>query len=133
MMMRAAAFLLLMASAAFANFLTEPLVQWSYTLPQSDISQDRSLRKGNAVVASQDDELLFITTQDASLFILQTSDGLPITDAYQPQSVTGAVTSSQSGVALAEDEYGVQYAVYAVIDAPDSEDAFNVFGETNRR
>lgn len=134
-MLRAAAacLLLLLASRASANFLNEPQVQWSYTLPQSDDSQERSLRRGNAVVPTQDDSLLFITTQDASLFILQTSDGLPITDAYEPPAVAGAMTSCQSGVALAEEETGVQYAVYAVIDAPDTNVGSDASGETNKR
>ena len=132
MMLRTAVACLLLLASASANFLYEPQVQWSYTLPQADDSTARALRRGNAVVASQDDTLLFITTQDASLFILQTSDGLPIADVYQPPAVTGATTSCQSGVALAEVATGVQYAVYAVIDNPDP-DSEDVSGETPQR
>lgn len=114
-----ASVLLLVSPLASANFLTEPQVRWSYTLPQSDETQPQTPRKGNAVVATQDDRLLFITTQDASVFILQTSDGLPIADApYQPSAVAGAITSCQSGLSLVQDETGVDYAVYAVIDTP---------------
>ncbi len=106
-----------------ANFLADPSVQWSYTLPRAADSSRRRLRKGNAVVATQDDSLLFITTQDASLFILKTSDGLPVADAYQPLAANAITTTCQSGVALAEDENGVQYAVYAVIDTPNENTA----------
>lgn len=122
-MLRKAACLLLLlaASTVSANFLNEPLVQWSYTLPPGADSSKRRPRKGNAVVASQDDTLLFITTQDATFFILNTSDGLPITDdGYQPFSAAGTTTTCQSGVALVQDDTGVQYAVYAVIDTFDS-------------
>jgi hypothetical protein len=133
MLKTAAACLLLLASVS-ANFLDQPQVQWSYTLPQSDDSTGtaRALRRGNAVVASQDDKFLFITTQDASLFILQTSDGLPVAE-YRPPAVTGASTSCQSGVALAEDATGVQYAVYAVIDNPDMDGEENASGATALR
>lgn len=110
---------LLMASLVSANFLTEPQVQWSYILPLTENGQEHRLRKGNAVVATQDDSLLFITTQDASVFMLQTSDGLPVSDAYRPPDIPGSTLSCQSGVALAEDETGVQFAVYAVLDTPD--------------
>lgn len=97
-------------------------MQWSYTLPDADDSTARRPRKGNAVVASQDDTLLFITCQDASLFILNTSDGLPVADAFQPFSSADTTTTCQSGVALAEDGTGVQYIVYAVIDTPNAND-----------
>ena len=106
-----------------ANFLEDPTALWSYTLPPADDSSKRRLRKGNAVVATQDDSLLFITTQDASLFILKTSDGLPVADAFQPAAAEAISTTCQSGVALAEDESGVEYAVYAVIDTPDGNTA----------
>ena len=115
--------LLLVVCTVHANFLAEPSVQWSYTLPLAADSSKRRLRKGNAVVATQDDSLLFITTQDASLFILKTSDGLPVADAFQPVAEEAITTTCQSGVALAEDERGVQYAVYAVIDTPDGNTA----------
>jgi hypothetical protein len=115
--------LLLGLRTVHANFLADPSVQWSYTLPRAADSSRRRLRKGNAVVATQDDSLLFITTQDASLFILKTSDGLPVADAYQPLAANAITTTCQSGVALAEDENGVQYAVYAVIDTPNDNTA----------
>lgn len=132
-MMRLAACLLLLASAAQANFLSDPLVQWSYTLPVAGDLLTRSLRKGNAVVASRDDRLLFITAEDASLHILGTEDGMPVADAYQPTLIDGANTTCKSGVALAEDVYGVDYAVYAVIDSPDSSAQSNLFGEFPQR
>jgi hypothetical protein len=131
-MMRLAACLLLLASAAQANFLSDPLVQWSYTLPVAGDLLTRSLRKGNAVVASQDDRLLFITAEDASLHILGTGDGMPVADAYQP-NLEGVNTTCNSGVALAEDVYGVDYAVYAVIDSPDLSAQSNLLGEFPQR
>jgi hypothetical protein len=132
-MMQLAAHMLLLASAAHANFLTEPLVSWSYTLPVDENGSTRSLLQGNAVVASLNDKLLFITTEDASLFILGTSDGLPIADAYQPPLIADALTTCTSGVALAEDVYGVDFAVYAVIDSPDTSIQNNLFGEFPQR
>jgi hypothetical protein len=132
-MMRLAAHLLLLASAAHANFLAEPLVAWSYTLPLAEDGSTRSLLQGNAVVASLDDRLLFVTTVDASLFILGTGDGLPIADAYQPALIADVLTTCKSGVALAEDVYGVDYAVYAVIDSPDTSIQNNSFGEFPQR
>ena len=129
-MMRQVACLLLSASAVQANFLSDPLVQWSYTLPVAgDLT--RSLRKGNAVVASLDDRLLFITAEDASFHILRTGDGMPVADAYQP-TLDGVSTTCNSGVVLAEDVYGVDYAVYAVIDSRDSS-ASNLSGELPQR
>ena len=131
-MMRLVACLLLLASAAQANFLSDPLVQWSYTLPVAGHGLTRSLRKGNAVVASRDERLLFITAEDASLHILGTGDGMPVADAYQP-TLDGVNTTCNSGVALAEDVYGVDYAVYAVIDNPDSSAQPNQVGELPQR
>ena len=120
-MRRIAACLLLLAAAANANFLAEPQVQWSFTLPLSDQGETRGLRKGNAVVASQDDTLLFITSEDGSLHILRTQDGLPAADVYEPYTAQNTITYCTSGVALAEDQSEVQYALYAVIDEPDPE------------
>jgi hypothetical protein len=132
-MMRLAALMLLLASAVHANFLAEPLVSWSYTLPIDEDGSTRSLLQGNAVVASLDGRQLFITTEDASLFILGTGDGLPIADAYQPPLIEDVLTTCKSGVALADDVYGVDYAVYAVIDSPDTSIQNNPFGELPQR
>lgn len=111
-----AAILLCLASLVSANFLQTPQVQWSYTLPRSN--QQPLLRQGNAVTSSNDDSLLFITTQDARVFVLSTENGLPVNEAFVAPTIPNVETSCNSGVALAQDAIGVAYAVYAVIDTP---------------
>jgi hypothetical protein len=101
-------------------FLEEPFVKWTYQIPGSGSIGSRGFRKGNAIVISRDESRLFATADDGSLHIINPDNG-PEGEAlvYQPESVAGAYTECRSGVALSEST-GTIFAVYAVVDTPNS-------------
>mmetsp|Transcript_57 Transcript_57/g.115 ORF Transcript_57/g.115 Transcript_57/m.115 type:complete len:954 (+) Transcript_57:137-2998(+) len=102
--------------SANSEFLPEPNIKWTYTLPEAGTIFGRSLRRGNGVVISKDSSRLFVTADDGSLHIIY-PDALQESVSFIPTSLQGTFTECQSSVALYENP-NVQYVVYAVMDTP---------------
>ena len=115
--------LLIAHDIVIAQLLPEPNVRWTHMLG-TGTSIGRGLRKGNAVVAHKDGQMVFATADDGSLHILRTElvDGSISLDnsiVFEPPVVEGKYTTCRSGVVLVdEDEEAAkpEYLVYAVID-----------------
>jgi hypothetical protein len=115
--------LLIVNDIVIAQLLPEPSVRWSHTLG-TETSIGRGLRKGNAVVAHKDGQMVFATADDGSLHILrpESFDGSINLDNYisfEPPAVQGKSTVCRSGVVSVdkdEEAEKPEYLVYAVID-----------------
>lgn len=114
---------------ASAELLESPSLRWSFSLEGGDVNtvglSGRSLRQGNAVVASRGGDKLFVTADDASLHILNIAGAEPITAAlFQPELVANTFTECRSGVVVVERTTSsgtvVPYLIYAVLDIPSS-------------
>lgn len=114
-----------------ANFLDAPNLAWTFELEASESSGSRSLRQGNAVVAWQGGDQLFVTADDASLHILSlaTATGEPTTTAvFEPSPLSRTYSECRSGVAVVERTYddgvtaanNLTYLLYAVVDTPEA-------------
>jgi len=123
--------------------LPTPQLRWTYQLPNSGkISSDGLLRKGNAVVSTQDGRYVYVTTNDGILHILSLRNGenhaaatstssnermdetgmggvdIVATKAFEPVPLPNRHIDCRSGVSLHETKDGVQFAVYAITDVP---------------
>ena len=79
---------------------------------------DAKLARGNAVTASPDGALVYVTMDNGSLTTLTAHDGAT-RFSYTPESIAdGWSTSCESGVYFGELRNGEQYAVWAVVDVP---------------
>lgn len=131
-----------------STLLPMPQYRWTYQLSNSGrISSDGLLRRGNAIVSTQDGKYLYITTDDGILHILNLKNGdehgAPITTSsnngearewldetgmggidddatitFKPAPIAGRHIDCRSGVSLHETYDGVQFAVYAITDVP---------------
>lgn len=79
------------------------------------------VRWGNGVVESQDGKL-WITQGDGSVRIASITENAITEVQYQPTSMTNRTTECRSLMSLYAIDGIVQYAVYAVIDKPTSND-----------
>jgi hypothetical protein len=115
--------LLIVNDIVIAQLLPEPNVRWTHTLGKGT-SIGRGLRKGNAVVAHKDGQMVFATADDGSLHILRAesvegSISLDDSIVFEPPAVEGKYIICRSGVvSVDEDEEAEkpEYLVYAVID-----------------
>lgn len=104
--------ILLALPFCIADHLAEPILKYSFNL-------GRSIGKGNAVIASDDEVHVFVTATDGSLHIIDNSNvSPPITTIFEPAAVEGTETECQSGMVVL-DEDG-QYLIYAVINGDNS-------------
>lgn len=115
--------LLLLWQFASGSLLPQPNVRWTFELDgKGQGLSGRNLRKGNAVVAHKDGNLLFVTADDGSLHILETNQSPPTSSVFEPESLAGRYTECRSGVSVVEemDDDGktTYYLVYAVVDTP---------------
>lgn len=113
-----------------ADLLDTPNLQWSFSLEGSDDNGSalggRSLRRGNAIIPWRGGDKLFVTADDGSLHILDTSGETPTTSSvFEPTPVARTFTECRSGVVVIGDEVNHKaadapsaYLVYAVIDTP---------------
>lgn len=116
--------LLIVNDIVIAQLLPEPNVRWTHTLGDGTSSIGRGLRKGNAVVAHKDGQMLFATADDGSLHIMRTEsvDGSINSDTsivFDPPAVEGKDTVCRSGVVSVDEDKLAEkpeYLVYAVID-----------------
>jgi hypothetical protein len=109
---------MLLTCARFSNAAIPELL-WSRKLPNSGTIEGEGLRKGNAVVLSDDQKSLWLTTEAGTLYVYDT-DGNAI-KKFRPVTTADRYTASRSSVSLYQLEYPSQsivYAVYAVIDVP---------------
>ena len=92
------------------QYFDAPLEKWTTSLGSS------RLGRGNAISASPDGSLLYVTTQTGNLHVLSAFDGTERW-SYNPTSLSSnTVVECQGGVAFGElDGIGV-YAVFAIID-----------------
>lgn len=107
-----------LACARFGNAAIPELL-WSRTLPNSGTIEGEGLRKGNAIVLSDDQQSLWLTTETGTLHVYDT-DGKAI-KKFRPDTTVDRYTESRSSVSLYQPEYlsqSIVYAVYAVIDVP---------------
>mmetsp|Transcript_19097 Transcript_19097/g.21580 ORF Transcript_19097/g.21580 Transcript_19097/m.21580 type:complete len:1376 (+) Transcript_19097:201-4328(+) len=123
-----------------AELLLEPSLKWSVQLEGSGRLRGRGLRKGNAIVAYKDGTKIFVTANDGSLHIIQTTTTQVNTLAiFTPDEIQGRFTECRSGatvvdkniaVATGEDNNGnnfdttlglgvekEDYIIYAVLDS----------------
>lgn len=106
-----------LACARFTNAAIPELL-WSRTLPNSGTIGGEGLRKGNAVVLSDDQHSLWLTTETGTLHVYDT-DGNAI-KTFRPNTTAERYTESRSSVSLYQPDTSrsIIYAVYAVIDVP---------------
>lgn len=122
--------LLLIISVSDASFLSQPKVQWTTQIDGSGTLSGRGLRRGNEVFLDDATGILFVTADDGSLHLIDTSNNNnqqqeQSSIVFVPDTVTGTYTESTSaGVTLVRDatttteSEGVEYAIYAVVDVP---------------
>lgn len=110
---------LLLIHPTNGNFLKQPSIEWIYNIPGSGTLSGRNLRHGNEVITSQNGQYLFVTADDGSLHILDTSNPNKNSLMYIPTETRGAYTECRSGITIVEDNEGnPEYVIYSVIDVP---------------
>ena len=102
--------------------LLEPSIRWSRRLNGCGTLSDASPRKGNGVVASQSGQHVWITDDEGTLHILDPTNSTSDEILFKPPAVEMRRIESRSSVTLSQNETGVDYAVYAVVDVPTSDD-----------
>jgi len=97
-----------------------PQLLWSQTLPNGGtIEASGGLRKGNAVVLSEDEQSLWVTTESGSVNVYESTSGSSLF-YFQPEAIGGHYTESRSSISLYQPGQSIVFAIYAVIDVPDS-------------
>jgi hypothetical protein len=112
---------LIYMSLAFARITNAaiPELLWSRKLPDSTTIEGEGLRKGNAIVLSDDQQSLWLTTETGTLHVYHTNGNT--IRKFRPNTTADRYTESRSSVSLYQPEYpnrSIVYAVYAVIDVP---------------
>mmetsp|Transcript_26546 Transcript_26546/g.53897 ORF Transcript_26546/g.53897 Transcript_26546/m.53897 type:complete len:332 (+) Transcript_26546:2401-3396(+) len=102
--------------------LLEPSIRWSRRLNGCGTLSDASPRKGNGVVASQSGQHVWITDDEGTLHILDATNSTSDEILFKPPAVETKRIESRSSVTLSQNETGVDYAVYAVVDVSTSDD-----------
>jgi hypothetical protein len=93
--------LLLLAPSSLvchAEYLENPLLKWSVQLEGSG----RGLQKGNAVVAYKDGTKIFVTADDGSLHIIQTTDQVKTLAVFVPDEIQDRFTECRSGATVVD-------------------------------
>lgn len=86
-----------------AELLLEPSLKWSVQLEGSGRLSGRGLRKGNAIVAYKDGTKIFVTANDGSLHIIQTTTTQVNTLAiFMPDEIQGRFTECRSGATVVD-------------------------------
>lgn len=97
----------------------EPEILWSQTLSNGGTIEGEGLLKGNGVVLSEDEQSLWVATDSGRISVLEASSGT-LLSSFRPQQIEGHYIESRSSVALYQPSTSVVFAVYAVVDVPES-------------
>lgn len=103
-----------------ANFLPEPTPKWSFQLLDSGRLSGRGLRRGNAIVASNDGTKIVVTAIDGSLHIIQTANQVKTIAVYEPEGKVGANIECRSGATIvySEQQNGLYFSVESEEEKP---------------
>lgn len=115
-------FLLLAPSlVCHAEYLENPSLKWSVQLEGSGRGLSRGLRKGNAIVAYKDGTKIFVTANDGSLHIIQTTNQEVNTLAvFVPDEIQDRYTECRSGATVVDKDIQDLHFVTVVADAEEA-------------
>jgi hypothetical protein len=101
------------------DYFEVPKLKWSVKIDGTGLlSSDATLSKGNAVLASPDGLLVYVTMDNGSLQVLSAGNG-DTHFKYKPSPIRpGWTVECKSGVYFGRMRNGDHYAVFAVIDVP---------------
>ena len=94
-----------------------PLQKWSAQLPRVDGESDPSLRKGNAVQVSPDDQLVYVTTNFGNLYIFGAEEGSLVAQHKISPLRSSWRVACDSGISFYNGS-DVKFGIYAIIDLP---------------
>lgn len=110
--------LLTLVCARLSNAVVGPNPLWSQPLPNGGTIEGEGLRKGNAVVLSDDEQSLWVTAESGSLHVYDSAGGTRLA-SFHPEAIDGHYTGSHSSVSLYQPNESIEFAVYAVVDVSD--------------
>lgn len=96
---------------------TGPQILWSTTLPNGGTIGE-GLRKGTGVVLSENEQSLWVTSENGGLHVLDATAGGTLV-SFQPDNIDEHYTESRSSVSLHHTSQSIEFGVYAIVDVPE--------------
>jgi hypothetical protein len=103
-----------------AEYLENPSLKWSVQLEGSGRGLSRGLRKGNAIVAYKDGTKIFVTANDGSLHIIQTTNQVNTLAVFVPDEIQDRYTGCRSGATVVDKDIQDGHFVAVVADAAEA-------------
>jgi len=112
--------IILLASCVGAEYLNQAQREWMFSIPGGGSIAGVGFRKGNAIVVSKNGKSLYATSDDGNLHIINLAADPPTIITFEPDVVAGTTIDGRLGVTLHEEEEGDTYAIYAILDVPNT-------------
>jgi hypothetical protein len=103
-----------------AEYLEKPSLKWSVQLEGSGRGSSRGLRKGNAIVAYKDGTKIFVSANDGSLHIIQTTNQVNTLAVFVPDEIQDRYTECRSGATVVDKDIQDGHFVAVVADAEEA-------------